>query len=198
VNRALSVLTCLVLVVLLVVLQRFVLSRDEQTAPVATSGRAGEAVSTDDFTIEVDETHFTTALDVSTGLDGGSEAVEANGAWVVVWATMTATHSTMRNFPAELRMKDGTTYFERGWFSDSFDRETLSPGIPQYGAFVFEVPADRMAEPSLVVTNAHTHERRLAAQAAVDLDFSTTEPSDEPTALLPPEVRTGEDSHASE
>src|SRR5690606_36570485 len=108
------------------------------------------------------------------------------------------THSTMHNFPAELLMKDGTTYFERGWFPDTFKGQVLSPGIPVYGAFVFEVPADRVSEPSLVVTNAHAFESRLAAQASVGLGLTTTDPSVEPAALLPPEVRTGEDSHAAE
>ncbi len=197
-KRTLSVPVCLVLVVLIAVLQNFTVSRNDMTGPIVTSGDAGATVTTDDFTVDIADTDVTTALEVSTGLDGGTEAVEANGTWVVVWATMTATHSTMHNFPAELQMKDGTTYFERGWFSDTFKGEVLSPGIPVYGAFVFEVPVDRVEGPSLVVTNTQAFERRLAAQATVGLGLDTPEPSDEPAVLLPPEVRTGEDSHAAE
>lgn len=163
--------------------------------PITTVGSADAAVITDDFTVEVSEVDLTTLLEVSSGLDGGTDA---NGAWVVVWASVTATHSTIQNFPAELRMKDGATYFERGWFTDSFDRETFSPGLPLHGAFVFEVPVDRLEEPALVVTHARGFDRRLGAQAAIDLALTDAEPADEPVTLLPPEVRTGEDSRAAE
>lgn len=200
-NRTLSVLTCLVLVVLIAVLQRFVVGKDDMVDPITTEGSADAAVSTDDFTVEVSEVDLTTVLEVSSGLDGGTEAIEANGAWVVVWARVTATHSTIHNFPAELRMKDGATYFERGWFTDSLDRETFSPGLPLHGAFVFEIPVGRFEEPVLVLTNAHGFDGRLGAQAAIDLALTNTEPTDEPVTLLPPEVRTGEtgeDAHAAE
>lgn len=197
-NRPLTALTCLVLVVLIAVLQHFVVSGEGLVDPITTSGSADAAVSTDDFTVEVSEVDFTNALEVSSGLDGETEVIEASGAWVVVWARVTATHSTIHNFPAELRMKDGTTYFERGWFADSLDQETFSPGLPLHGAFVFEVPVDRFEEPALVLTHANGYDRRLGAQATVDLALTTTEPTEEPVALLPPEVRTGEDAHAAE
>lgn len=197
-NRTLSVLTCLVMVVLIAALQHFVVSKDDLVNPITTAGRADAAVSTDDFTVEVSEVDFTTTLEVSSGLDGGTEAIEANGAWVVVWARVTATHSTIRHLPAELRMKDGTIYFERGWFDDSLDQETFSPGLPLHGAFVFEVPVDRFEEPALVVTHAFGLDRRLGAQATVDLELTTTEATDEPATLLPPEVRTGEPGEAGE
>lgn len=174
---------------------------DDLVNPITTAGRADPAVSTDDFTIEVSEVDFTTVLEVSSGLDGGTEVIEANRAWVAAWARVTATHSTIRHFPAELRMKDGTTYFECGWFDDSLAQETFSPGLPLHGAFVFEVPVDRFEEPTLVVTHAFGLDRRLGAQATVDLELTTTEATDEPATLFPPEVRTretGEDADAAE
>lgn len=205
-NRTLSVPACLAMVALIAALQHFVMDREDMVEPITTSGVATEAVNTDDFTVEITEVELTDSLSISDGLsmsesdglDAVDEVVEANGAWVVVWARLTATHSTIDTFPAELQMKDGTTYFERGWFFDSIDRETLSPGIPLHGAFVFEVPVERIEEPVLVVTNAHAYDGRLSAQASVDLALTDTEPADEPAVLRPPEVQTEEDTHAAE
>lgn len=186
------------MVALIAVLQRFVVSKDDMVDPITTKGSADAAVSTGDFTIEVDGVDYTTVLEVSGGLSGDTEAIEANGAWVIVWARVTATHSTITHLPAELRMKDGTTYFERGWFMDAIDRETFSPGLPLYGAFVFEVPVEKVEKPALVATHAIGFDGRLGAQAEVDLAMTATEPTDEPVALLPPEVRTGEIGESGE
>ena len=197
-NRALSVLVCLALIALIPVLQYFVVSDEDAVGPITTSGEANEEVSTDDFTLEVAEVDLTSSLSVPSGFDEGGETVEANGAWVVVWARLTAAHTTIDTFPAELQMADGTTYFERGWFTDTLDRESLSPGLPLQGAFVFEVPVEQIHEPALVVTHAEGYDGRLGAQASIDLDLSAAEPSDEPVALLPPEIQTGEATHAPE
>ena len=197
-NRPLTVVVCLLLAVGIAVLQHFVVAKDKMVDPISTSGSAEEPVVTDDFTLDVDRVDLSTSLRATDNLGDPAEPVEANGVWVLVWARMTAERTTMVHFPAELRMKDGTTYFEPSWFPDAMERATLSPGLPLYGAFVFEVPEEKIDDPSLIVTHAPGFESRLGAQADVDLKLTDTSPSDEPADLLPPQIRTGEDTDAPE
>ncbi|QVJ01624.1 hypothetical protein KGD82_00235 [Nocardiopsis eucommiae] len=201
-NRALSILTCACLVVLIAVLQRFVVGKEDMVDPITTAGDTDAAVTTDDFTVRVTEVDLATSLEAPGDADGGTHTVEANGAWVLVWADVTATRETIENLPSELRMRDGSVYVERGWFRDSLDHQTFSPGLPVHGAFVFEVPTDRIEKPALVVTHAFGYDSRLGAQAKVDLGLENPEPTDRPATLLPAELRadgaeTGEDDHAS-
>ncbi|MEU3308815.1 hypothetical protein ACWGSK_26670 [Nocardiopsis sp. NPDC055551] len=197
-NRPLTVVVCVLLAAGITLCQHFVVAKDKMVEPIGTSGSAREPVVTDDFTLEIDRVDLSTSLSATDAFGESTEPVEANGVWVLVWARMTAEHTTMVGFPAELRMKDGTTYFEPSWFPDAMDRATLSPGLPLYGAFVFEVPEKEIDEPSLVVTNAPGFEGRLGAQAAVDLELTDTSPSDEPAELLPPQIQAGEDIDAPE
>ena len=197
-NRPLTVVVCVLLTAGIALCQHFVVAKDKMVEPISTSGSAEEPVVTDDFTLEIDRVDLSTSLSATDSFGESTEPAEANGVWVLVWARMTAEHTTMAEFPAELRMKDGTTFFEPGWFPDAMDRATLSPGLPLYGAFVFEVPEKEIDEPSLVVTNAPGFEGRLGAQAAVDLKLTETSPSDEPAELLPPQIQTGEDIDAPE
>lgn len=197
VRRLWSIVASVVLVVVIVALQRFVISDQDQLEPIATSGTADAAVATDDFTAEVVETGVSTTLE-TVGAEGSTEQVEANGVWVAVWARVTAEHTTIDAMHAELRVDDGTVYSERGWFTDSLDRARFSPGITVYGAFVFEVPQDRLDQPDLLLTNVTGLDRRLAAQADIDLGLTDPAPSDEPIALLPPEVQMGDSADASQ
>ncbi|RKS06477.1 hypothetical protein DFP74_2109 [Nocardiopsis sp. Huas11] len=197
VRRLWSTGVSVVLVVVIIFLQRFVVAEKDELAPIATSGTADAAVATDDFTAEVVETGVSTTLE-TVGADGATEQVEANGVWAVVWVRVTAEHTTVDTMHAELRMDDGTLYSERGWFTDSLDRADFSPGITVFGAFVFEVPQDRLDQPSLLLTNATGLDRRLGAQADIDLGLTDPAPSDEPIALLPPEVQMGDSADASE
>lgn len=197
-NRPLTVVVCVLLTAGIALCQHFVVAKDKMVEPISTSGSAEEPVVTDDFTLEIDRVDLSTSLSATDSFGESTEPAEANGVWVLVWARMTAEHTTMAEFPAELRMKDGTTFFEPGWFPDAMDRATLSPGLPLYGAFVFEVPEKEIDEPSLVVTNAPGFEGRLGAQAAVDLKLTETSPSDEPAELLPPQIQAGEDIDAPE
>lgn len=197
VRRLWSTVASLVLVVVIVALQRFVVAEKDQLDPIATSGTADAAVTTDDFTTEVVETGVSTTLE-AVGAEGAPEQVEANGVWVAVWARVTAAHTTIDPMHAELRMDDGTVYSERGWFTESLDRAEFSPGITVYGAFVFEVPEDKLDRPALLLTNATGLDRRLGAQADIDLGLTDPAPSDEPIALLPPEVQMGDSADASE
>ncbi|MFE3461428.1 hypothetical protein ACFXKD_28115 [Nocardiopsis aegyptia] len=197
VRRLWTIVASVVLVVVIVFLQRFVVPEQDQLDPIPTSGTADAAVATDDFTAEVVETGVSTALEAA-GPEGTTERVEANGAWVAVWVRVTAEHTTIDPMHAELRMDDGTIYSERGWFTDSLARTDFSPGITVYGAFVFEVPRDRLDRPALLLTNATGLDRRLGAQADIDLALTDPAPSDEPIALLPPEVQMGDSADASE
>lgn len=197
VRRLWSIVASVVLVVVIVTLQRFVVPVQDQLDPIATTGTADAAIATDDFTAEVVETAVSTTLE-AVGGESATEQVEANGVWVAVWARVTAEHTTINPMHAELRMDDGTLYSERGWFTDSLDRAEFSPGITVYGAFVFEVPVDRLDRPSLLLTNATGLDRRLGAQSDIDLGLTDPAPSDEPITLLPPEVQMGDSADASE
>ncbi|MFE9244759.1 hypothetical protein [Nocardiopsis sp. NPDC006938] len=197
-NRALSILTCVVLVVLIAVLQRFVVSDEDMTGPITTKGDAGTTVDADDFTVRVTETELVSSLEVP----DEAGAVQANGVWVVVWADVTAAHEPIGNLRSELLMKDGTTYVERGWFSESLDRQVLSPGLTLHGAFVFEVPSERIEEPALVITNAQGYDSRLGAQARVDLGVDHPTPASGPATLVPARLQAGDgadgkDDHAT-
>lgn len=197
-SRPASVFLSLALVCLIFFVQQFVVTQEELMGPIPTSGDRESAVVTDDFTVEV------TGVDVSSALlapsSGGGEGatpLEANGVWVVAWARVTAARTTIDSLSAQLRMGDDTVYSERDWFPDTLGRTPFSPGLPQEGAFVFEVPENRFDDPTLVLTHTPGYDDRLSAQATIDLGLPTAEPTGEPVTLRPPQIRM-EDSDAPE
>ena len=187
-RRALNLVLCLGLIAAIFFVQRFIVANDALVEPVATAGAQGSVVSSRAFEAEVTGVDVTSEIEVTGSVLGDAEKVPANGVWVVVWARVTALEDTMHGVSAELRMADGVVYEERGWFWASLDRGTFSPAIPQRGAFVFEVPPDRLDGPTLVLTHRPGYEERLSSRVEVALDGVGAEPGPEAVVLTGPEI----------
>ncbi|WP_306369548.1 hypothetical protein [Nocardiopsis sp. CC223A] len=202
-RRVLNFVLCVGLISAVLFVQRFIVAQDALVEPVATAGAQGSVVSSRAFEAEVTRVDVTAEIEVTSSVIGDAEKVPANGVWVVVWARVTALEDTVHGVSAELRMADGVVYDERGWFWASLDRGTFSPAIPQRGAFVFEVPADRLDGPALVLTHRPGFEDRLSSQVEIDLGEVDSEPGPEAVILTGPEIDmggngTGEAADASE
>ncbi|QRN81165.1 MAG: hypothetical protein JK586_06790 [Nocardiopsis sp. BM-2018] len=188
---------CLVLVVATLALQRFQVADHDIVGPITTSGELGEVVATDDFTIEVTDVQLADTVIDTARIE--PEAVGANGVWVVVWTRVTATHSPIRSTRVVLETADGTTYSTASWFQSSLrGSEGFPTALPTHGAFVFEVPEDRLDSPTMVFTNTNGTGSRLAAQAAVDLGIDAKDLEGElgEVELTEPETRMGERTDA--
>ncbi|WP_017590183.1 hypothetical protein [Nocardiopsis ganjiahuensis] len=190
-------LLCLVLVVATLVLQRFQVADHEVVGPITSSGEHGEVVATDEFTVEVTDVRLADTVTDTAHLE--PETVEANGVWVLVGASVTATRSPIRATRVELEMADGTTYSESTWFQSAISGSTeFATALPTHGTFVFEVPEDRLDSPSLLLTHTDRGGARLAAQASVDLGIDADDLEGERggAELAEPETRLGESTDA--
>lgn len=191
-RRVLSFVLCVGLIAAIFVAQRFIVSRQAQMDPIATSGAQGAVVATRAFEAEVTRVDVAAEIEVTSSIIGDAEKVSANGVWVVVWTRVTALEDTVYGIPAELRMADGVVYGERGWFWASMERATFSPAIPQRGAFVFEVPAERLNKPTLVLTHRPGYEGRLSSRVEIDLGEVDAGPGSAAVILTGPEIDMGE------
>lgn len=190
-RRVLNSVLCVGLIAGIFFFQRFIVTNDALVDPIATAGTEGSVVSSRAFEAEVTRVDVTAEIEVTSSVVGDPEKVPANGVWVVVWGRVTALEDTVHGLSAELRMADGVVYEERGWFWASLDRATFSPAIPQRGAFVFEVPADRLDAPTLVLTHRPGFEDRLSSQVEIGLDGVDPEPGPEAVILTGPEIDMG-------
>ncbi|WP_073381787.1 hypothetical protein [Nocardiopsis flavescens] len=197
-RRLLAFVLCVGLTAAIFTAQRFIVSGEARTGPIATAGAQGAVVATRAFEAEVDRVDVASEIEVTGSSIGDAERVAANGVWVVVWTRVTALENTVHGIPAELRMADGVVYGERGWFRASLERATFSPAIPQRGAFVFEVPAERLDGPTLVLTHRPGYEQRLSSRVEIDLGGVAAEPGPDAVVLTEPEIDMGEASDASE
>ncbi|CAL9493408.1 hypothetical protein SUDANB121_03303 [Nocardiopsis dassonvillei] len=191
-RRVLAFVLCVGLIAAILFAQRFIVTGQALVAPVATAGARGAAVATRAFEAEVTRVDVAAEIEVTGSVIGEPEKVPANGVWVVVWTRVNALEDTVHGVSAELRMSGGVVYEERGWFWASLEQATFSPGIPQRGAFVFEVPADRLDGPTLVLTHRPGFERRLSSQVEIDLGGVDAEPGADAVVLAAPEIDMGE------
>lgn len=178
-RSALTVFATLVLLSLIVTAQSLVPPETHATEPIPHSGEVGETVDARQFTITVKKIRFaeTVADDGGDGI-GSSAPVEANGVWVVATTELTAASAPLGTIDAELVMSDGYTYSSSEWLSNGLAGgfgTTLSPGISVTGALVFEVPADRLKDPTLQVNARESLDGRLSARADISLGLSGTE-----------------------
>ncbi|MFL1376668.1 hypothetical protein [Nocardiopsis protaetiae] len=198
-RRILTFVLCVVLTAAIFYTQRFIVSRQALVDPIATTGAQGAVVSSRAFEAEVTRVDVTAEIEVTSSVIGDAEKVPANGVWVVVWARVTALEDTVHGLSAQLNMADGVVYEERGWFWASLDQGTFSPAIPQRGAFVFEVPPDRLDGPTLVLTHRPGYESRLSSRVEIDLGGVEAEPGADAVILTGPEIdMTGSDTGGSE
>nr|WP_255430285.1 DUF4352 domain-containing protein [Streptomonospora sp. PA3] len=137
----------------------------------------GEPVDARQFTITAEKVRVAEAVSDEDGL-GTSGPIEANGVWVVATVEITATRAPLLNTDAELVMSDGYVYSTTGWLSNGLAGgfgATLDPGIPVTGMLVFEVPEDRLKDPTLQVNARESLDDRLSARADIDLGLSGAE-----------------------
>ncbi|MBV2364320.1 hypothetical protein ACFPZ0_21375 [Streptomonospora nanhaiensis] len=176
-RRALTVASCAVLLVLIFVAQSMLPGETDDTEPIAFSGEVGTEVDADQFTITASEARIAASVQDEGGLGGGA-ALKPHGVWVVVPARITSQHAPLGTVEARLAMGDGYTYSVTSWLYNGLGTgsgPTLSPGISVGGAFVFEVPKDRLVDPVLQVSARESLDARLSARADIDLGLGEDE-----------------------
>ncbi|GAA3730003.1 hypothetical protein HDA32_006030 [Spinactinospora alkalitolerans] len=175
-RRAAHVAASLLLLALIVAAHGLIPTHDDLTAPISHSGTIGGTVDAERFTLDVDKVELARSVSDEEAL-GGVEGLEANGVWVVVWATLTSTDATVSVGGTLLEMGDGYSYSANTRLSNTFNNLgiVLNPGLPRYGAFVFEVPEERLSSPTLRVSVQESLDDRLSAQASVDLGLSESD-----------------------
>ncbi|GAB3453811.1 hypothetical protein GCM10027570_33330 [Streptomonospora sediminis] len=177
-RSALTAFATLVLLSLIVTAQSLVPPETHATEPIPHSGDVGETVDARQFTITVKKVRFAETVADGGGGIGSSAPVEANGVWVVATAELTAASAPLGTIDAELVMGDGYTYSSSEWLSNGLAGgfgTTLSPGISVTGALVFEVPTDRLKDPTLQVNARESLDDRLSARADISLGLNGTE-----------------------
>ncbi|MDA8370149.1 MAG: hypothetical protein M0026_09790 [Nocardiopsaceae bacterium] len=179
VHRALTAVLSLVLLALIMGAHSLILSDSDQTEPIASSGDIGSTIDADRYTIKVEKVQITQSI--ADGDDSGIQAsFETEEIWVIVWATVTSTSDTLRNVQADLDTGDGYTYSMSKLPLNAFGGTgaVFDPGIPVYGAVAFEVPKERLTDPTFRIRLGKGGQDRLSAQANVDLGLYGAELAD--------------------
>ncbi|GII77647.1 hypothetical protein Sru01_26290 [Sphaerisporangium rufum] len=141
-------------------------------APIATDGEIGREVDTTAFRLRVDRMQVARTVRFTDDLNLPGPARTTRGVWVVVWATAAATTEALQLQGARLVTADGSAYLAAS-LRDTLDKADLQPGIPAYGALLFEIPADRLAGARLAVTPHSVAGLDLLGPAAdIDLGLS--------------------------
>ncbi|MGI5119671.1 hypothetical protein ACQEU5_09080 [Marinactinospora thermotolerans] len=176
-RRPTTVAVSLLLLALVAAAHELVPAPEDVTAPIAHAGEAGEVVDARGFTIEVGEVRIARTV-VEEDLFGEGSRETANGVWVVVPAVLTSTSTSSRvASPVLLETGGGYTHSAVTRLSSTLNSQSpqLDPGIAVRGAFVFELPPERLTRAVLRVTVSEGLDTRLAAEAVVDLGLSPAE-----------------------
>ncbi len=160
----------LLLGVLVIAVHRLVPDKERELAPLPTEGSIGRPVDTGAFTIEVEKVTAARAVARTDPLTEGPE-LDTAGIWVLVWATATAQREPLELTGSYLVTGHGERYAATtrlGGIGSTLDGARLAPGIPRYGAIVFELPARRLAGARLSVSDQGPP-NRLGYEARIDL-----------------------------
>lgn len=180
---ALTTLGSLTLVVLIGLARWLMLAPTEETEPMSYTGTADAEVDADRFTVTVDEIEFAHDLQGAATFDEGGESFAADGVWLVVRTTVTATTEPIHlSDPVLLESGDGHTYAAVTEVQPGLNPQ-LNPGIPSEQFHAFEVSEDRLSEPTLRLT-AGELDTRLSAEAVVDLQLNDAELADRIAAAV--------------
>ncbi len=135
--------------------------------PLATRGTVDEVVNAGPFTMRVDRVELARSL--ASGSLTGSGQLPTPGIWVVVWARMKVHEEPTSASSVALLTRDGHRYraSDRPDLQRLLNEQSLEPGIGRYGAFVFEIPPERLAGARLLVSTALVP--TLGPQARIDL-----------------------------
>ena len=170
-RRALAGLAAVLLVAVAVVAHLTTPTREELVAPIATAASEGEWGEGRAFAARLDEVTLTAEP------TDGDWVGTTDGVWVV--ATLTAV-AKLDPGPVTGSLFLGEDRYDASGRagSSSLDAATLSPGLPEVGDLLFEVPADALA--------AHGAEARLwlgrgivprlDSVVEIDLDLGGLEP----------------------
>ncbi|MBB4935058.1 hypothetical protein F4561_005952 [Lipingzhangella halophila] len=176
-TAALSVL----LLALIGVTRAYHVEFDQRVAPIAYSGDASEVVDASRFTLEVDEVRF--GHDIAGGDFEPLTGTEADPdyVWMVITVTIEATKESMAiHDPVRLECGD-TSYAGRVSSplpSGGLGASPLQAGIPVTGSLAFELPPEKIIDPTLRVTAVSAGaavDDRLSSEAVVDLGLRDEE-----------------------
>ncbi|WP_052809670.1 DUF4352 domain-containing protein [Streptomonospora alba] len=169
-RSALTTFATLTLLTLIVAAQSLVPEETLATEPIPHSGEMGEPLDARRFTVTVEKVEFAETVTDEGGF-GPSEAIEAHGVWVVATLEITAATAPLPNVDAELVMGDGYVYAASTWVNNGLNGGSSRPvpGIPVTGKLVFEVPEDRVTDPTLQVSARTSIDERLSARADIHL-----------------------------
>ncbi|TSD90682.1 DUF4352 domain-containing protein [Mycobacterium sp. KBS0706] len=155
IRRLAQLAAMVVAAMLLIAMQRSTPSYDTLTGPIPVSGVSGETVTARSFTVRVDRVEFARRLQF--GSPGFEKQRDTGGVWAIVTATLAARDATVTVAGAEWEGPTGTRYSTSDRLSGAralFPGQTLQPGTPVRGRFVFEIPADQMQGATLRVSQA--------------------------------------------
>ncbi|WP_433248593.1 hypothetical protein ACQPYK_00805 [Streptosporangium sp. CA-135522] len=175
-RRILSLLAGVLLLAAIVVVNRLSPSADRQYEPIASTGGIREEIDTVDFQIRVDRVGLAKSIKIKDSFGAEGRPRSTAGTWVVVWATASATRKEVSLRGSEIATADGDVYAATPVLG-ALDTAALQPGIPAYGAMLFEVPAAKLPGAVLKVhTQLQEGLRLLGAAAEVPLNLPGTEP----------------------
>lgn len=176
-GRAGTFLLSLAMIALLITTHRFLITPDQETAPIAEAGVLGSPVDARSFTMTAEKVQSAETL-AQEEIIGGGGALRAKGVWLVVTATVET--ATTRLYPQETTLSNGAGYTyaasEQMGESVTETSEAFDPGIPRTGMIVFEVPEKALKPPlTLRMAMADSADIRLAAEAEIDLSVDAAE-----------------------
>lgn len=174
-SKAGTLVMSLFLVGLLITAHSYLITPEQETAPIAKAGTRGSVVDADRFTMRVDKVRLARSVSEKDTFGGGGTPLKANGVWVVVEATVETTRSPMRPGKPTLTNGDDFEYAAGTQVTTTIDQtqEPYEPGIPRRGILVFEIPPKKLTPP-LTLRMQMTEgglDARLAAEAQIDLDL---------------------------
>ncbi|MGN6273221.1 MAG: hypothetical protein ACTHMQ_09045 [Protaetiibacter sp.] len=184
VTRPLAILGALVLVALAFVVSRTEPEEDVGFAPFAVRVAMGQVGEGRGLQGAIDDAVLadTVRLDDWTG--------RTTGTWLVVRARMATTENPSLGY-ATLHVGDRIWVASNRAGSDAMHAALLDPGLPVEGSFVFEIPADLVADPaarSAIVRLADDGDTRLITVIETELDLTALEY--EPEFEIAPRERT--------
>ncbi|MFF5208526.1 hypothetical protein [Streptosporangium sp. NPDC000396] len=177
-RRILSLLTGVALLAAIVMVTRLSPGADRRYAPIASTGDVRDEIDTVDFQIRVDRVQLAKSLKIKDSFGSEGKPHSTVGTWVIVWATASATRKELQLKGSEIVTTDGDVY-AASTLSDTLNQETLQPGIPAYGAMLFEVPGVKLPG---AVLKVHTEQikglRVLGPAAEIKLGLTKAEPEE--------------------
>jgi hypothetical protein len=134
--------------------------------PIRTSGRIGEVVRNDTFSVRVERYEVAGSITRPFG-SGGAQRTE--GVFLYVWLQAKAEKEPFTMGHARLETRDGLTYNEGNRIGVNTDsRGEYQPMLWGKGTLLFELPKDQLAGARVVVGTGDLI-NQLSAESVIDL-----------------------------